>query len=107
MQRIDSIEGRGFDRRMVVSVAAHMEAFDQPSIHEMIEIANLSCWGARVVSGRLWRVHDCVVISDCGVGFRAVAQVVYCQSLDDGRFAIGLKFRESLADTISSMSRDP
>ncbi|HYM35835.1 MAG TPA: hypothetical protein VET48_10595, partial [Steroidobacteraceae bacterium] len=59
------------------------------------------------VSGRLCRVHDSVVISDYGVGHRAVARVVYCQSLDDGRFAIGLKFRESLADTISGMSREP
>jgi hypothetical protein len=107
VRRGESIEGRGFDRRTVVRVAARMDAFDQPSIRQMIEIENISCWGARIVSGRLFSVHDSVVISDYGVGHRAVARVVYCQSRDDGRFAIGVKFRESLVDKISGMLREP
>jgi hypothetical protein len=91
---------------MIVSVAARMEAFGQPSTREMIEIENISCWGARVVSGRLWKVNDHVVISDYVVGVCADAQVVYCQSLNDGRFAYGLKFRESLVDSMAAFSLD-
>lgn len=104
LQRGQHLEGRGLDRRMIVSAAARMEAFGQPSTREMIEIVNISLWGARVVSGRLWKVNDRVVISDYDVGVCADAQVVYCECLNDGRFAFGLKFRESLVDAMSAFS---
>lgn len=106
MQRDELLEGRRFDRCITMSVAARMETLDQPSIHEMIAIANISSHGARVVSGRPWTVHDCVVVTAYAGGVRAAAEVVYCQSLDDGRFAIGLKFNAPLVGADSRTSRE-
>jgi hypothetical protein len=91
---------------MVMSVAARIEAVDQPESREMIAIENISVWGARIIGDRPWKVDDSVVISDYAAGLRATGDVVYCQNLEDGRFAMGIRFRESLATAFSDFVRD-
>jgi hypothetical protein len=53
---------------------------------------NVSSRGARVVSTTEWPLDDTILVALPGFHFRCAARVAYCDSLDAGRFGIGLEF---------------
>jgi hypothetical protein len=53
---------------------------------------NISSRGARVVSTSKWPLDDTILVALPGFHFRSSARVAYCDSLDVGRFVIGLEF---------------
>jgi len=84
------------ERRVETTVSARLEI---PGAHEIVEpvvVENISQHGARVVTGRACSVNERVIVSDLIGGIRLEARVVYCQSLLDGRCAIGLHFNASV-----------
>jgi len=80
-----------------MNLAARLEMPGEPPVVEPVVIENISVHGARIVAVRSYPVHDSVVISDLLGSFRLDARVIYCESLIDGRCAIGLRFREAAA----------
>ena len=54
---------------------------------------NISPRGARVYSIRPWQLGDAVQVTPRNED-SAYGNVVYCQTLDDGRFVIGVKFQD-------------
>ncbi|MGH8264022.1 MAG: PilZ domain-containing protein [Steroidobacterales bacterium] len=76
-------------------VSARLEIPGEHKIVEPVIIENISQHGARVVTGRACDVNVRVIVSDLIGSIRVEARVVYCQSLHDGRCAIGLHFNES------------
>ena len=80
------------ERRIDTIVSARLEIPGEPKVVEPVVIENISQHGARVVTGRACDVNLRVIVSDLVGGIRVEARVVYCQSLVDGRCAIGLHF---------------
>jgi hypothetical protein len=54
---------------------------------------NISSRGARLYSIRPWQLGDAVQVTPRNEN-PACGNVVYCQTLDDGRFVIGVKFQD-------------
>jgi len=54
---------------------------------------NISPCGARVYSIHPWQLGDAVQVTPRNED-SACGNVVYCQPLDDGRFAIGVRFQD-------------
>jgi PilZ domain-containing protein len=84
------------DRRMATQVAANLETLDEPSIRETVSIEDISAHGARVLTGRRWQPHERVIVSRVFDGFRTMAEVIYCRSVDEKSCVIGLKFSEPM-----------
>jgi PilZ domain len=85
------------ERRMAMSGGARLAIPGEPAVFEPVAIENISLHGARVVANRSCLVDDSVVITDLLGGARLDARVIYCESLSDGRCAIGLQFNEAAA----------
>jgi hypothetical protein len=52
---------------------------------------NVSARGMRVATGQVWRPGDTVLLTSQESGFRSQARVVYCQRLENDKFAVGLE----------------
>lgn len=92
------------ERRTPLGVVARLESAAEPSVGgegETAYIENISNHGARVITERRWQINERLLLSSLGQGFRPTpARVVYCQSLLDHRFAIGLEFDVSIFDSM-------
>jgi hypothetical protein len=82
---------------MDVSLAGRLEPVGAHVSSERVMIRNLSSHGARVISGRSWRLHDQVNLSETIGDYHLDAEVVYCERLSDNRYAVGLKFEAAAA----------
>jgi hypothetical protein len=57
-----------------------------------VMIENISSHGARLRTVRPWTPHESVDLADSAIGLLVTAEVVYCEPLADGQYAIGVKF---------------
>lgn len=78
-------------------MAARVHVSGVPLIVETVWIENISSHGARIRTHRSWQAQDQMVLSGVLGDFRADAEVVYCQHLSGGDYAVGLKFGHPLA----------
>jgi hypothetical protein len=62
---------------------------DDPRLKETAMVQNRSAQGMRVETRRAWREGERVLLADSGL--RADARVVYCQRMENNRFALGLE----------------
>ena len=77
------------DRTLVGSLG-QLELLGKPRDSECAWIENVSDHGARVISRRRWRSGEHMLITSRFPPFRStVANVVYCQTLLPGLYAIG------------------
>jgi hypothetical protein len=70
----------------------------RPDALQSIEAAmvqNLSARGMRVATEHGWRPGDSVLLSSPESGFRAKARVIYCQRMENNKFAVGLELLAS------------
>ena len=89
------------DRRTAIGVAVRLESAAEPSVGETAYIENISNHGARVISEHSWQPRDRLLLASSDIGFRkTVGHVVYCQSLPDGRFAVGLHFDDPIFESV-------
>lgn len=59
---------------------------------------NVSARGMRVATEHVWYPGDSVFLSSPESGFRTQARVVYCQRLENSKFAIGLELVAPLTE---------
>jgi PilZ domain len=59
---------------------------------------NVSPRGARVVTSRAWQPNERLNVRSLLGNFRSRARVVYCESLGNGAFAIGLQLFAAAGD---------
>jgi hypothetical protein len=79
------------DRRIPREVAVELV---RPDASQRIETAiaqNVSARGMRVATEHVWLPGDPVLLSSPESGVRTPARVVYCQRMENNRFAIGLE----------------
>jgi hypothetical protein len=82
-------DGRG-ESRIEVGSLGQLELLGKPRDSECARFENISEHGARMLSRRAWQSGDRLLISSrCPPFCSATASVVYCESLRDGRYAIG------------------
>jgi prophage tail gpP-like protein len=80
---------RRIAKRIVVELARpHITATAQ----------NISERGMRLLTEYLWRPGELVQLSSPRTGFRTQARVIYCQHVENMRFAIGLELSTPLID---------
>lgn len=61
---------------------------------DIVVIANISGHGARFLSDHQRAVRERLVVREVAAfgGYRATAEVIYCERLANGQFALGVRF---------------
>ena len=80
-----------FEKRIVRTVRVEISSLDDPLLKEMAHTENISSRGARVITHREWTPRSLVLVISPKDNVRSCAQIVYSQSLGEGRFAVGLE----------------
>jgi hypothetical protein len=85
------VEGRKQPRITRRFLAQVFSAHD-PLQEELVSVENVSLRGARVATVRAWAPDSHVLVKFTSAELRAKsARVVYCQSVSDKEFAVGLE----------------
>jgi PilZ domain-containing protein len=88
------LSGR-MERRLPIIVVVRLAQAERAATNgeERTYTDNISSSGARVYSIRPWQLGDAVQVTPRNED-PACGNVVYCQTLEDGRFVIGVKFQD-------------
>jgi hypothetical protein len=89
-----TLSGR-MERRLPIIVVVRLAQVEcaTPNGEEGTYTDNVSSRGARVYSARPWQLGDAVQVIPRNED-PACGKVVYCHTLEDGRFVIGVKFQD-------------
>ena len=79
------------NKRIRKEVAVELVRSDASQLKETAIAQNVSARGMRVVTEHVWRPGDRVLLSSPESGIRTQARVVYCQRMENNRFAVGLE----------------
>ncbi len=91
------LDGR-IEKRVPLAVPVYLLTAEELLFAERAITVNVSPHGARVVTKRHWRAEEQPWLSSLSNEFRLQAIVVYCQTLSDRDFCVGLKFRAHFID---------
>jgi hypothetical protein len=96
MPQDQALNGR-IERRLPVIVVVRLAQLELPSSDalEWTYTDNVSAHGARVFSKRLWQPGDGITVAPYNEE-TTYGNVVYCQRMADGRFFIGVKFKDQV-----------
>jgi PilZ domain-containing protein len=86
------------DRRIPKEVAVELARPDASQPRETAIAQNVSTRGMRVATEHVWRAGDTVLLSSPESGVRTQARVVYCQRMENNRFAVGLELLAPLGE---------
>ena len=86
------------DRRITKEVAVELARPDASQLREMAIAQNVSTRGMRVATEHVWCPGDPVLLSSPESGVRTQARVVYCQRMENNRFAVGLELLAPLGE---------
>ena len=86
------------DRRITKEVAVELARPDASQLREMAIVQNVSARGMRVATEDIWLPGDPVLLSSPESGVRTQARVVYCQRMENNRFAVGLELLAPLGE---------
>ena len=79
------------DKRTPIKVVVDLASLDVRTPAQEGVTENVSARGARVVTSRPWQPNDRLNLRSLLGDFRSRARVVYCQSLKNGSYALGLQ----------------
>ena len=89
-------------KRTPTTVALQVTSVRQPLITELAFTENVSLHGVRVVTERVWKPGERVVVKSYHGSIQSRATVVYCHHLAKKRYAVGLELHSAVgtwADT--------
>jgi hypothetical protein len=86
------------DKRIRKEVVVELVRPDAPEPKEAAVVQNVSARGVRIATEQVWRPGDNVLLISPESGFRTQARVVYCQRLENNRFAVGLELSTPLGE---------
>jgi hypothetical protein len=81
------------EKRMQLSLPVQISSLYDPSITERTTTENVCSLGMRVLTQKAKELNERLMISSMVGDLRALARVVYCQRLPDGRFGVGIQFQ--------------
>lgn len=79
------------DRRITKELTVELARPDASRTKETAVTQNISAHGMRVTTEHAWRSGDHLLISSSVLETATLARVVYCQRLQNKRFAVGLE----------------
>src|SRR6267142_1720436 len=79
------------DRRITKEAVVELARPHASQLREMAIAQNVSARGMRVATEDVWLPGDPVLLSSPESGVRTQARVVYCQRVENNRFAVGLE----------------
>jgi PilZ domain-containing protein len=82
---------RRADERVPIKVVVDLASLDVRTPAQEGVTENISVRGARVVTSKPLRPNDGLKVRSLLGNFRSRARVVYCQSLKNGSYAVGLQ----------------
>lgn len=82
---------RRMDERVPMKVVVDLASLDVRLPAQEGVTENISVHGARVVTSKPWRPNDSLKVRSLLGNFRSRARVVYCQTLKNGSYAVGLQ----------------
>ncbi len=80
------------EKRYPLALPVGVASLEHPEIVESAITENACSIGVRILCKHAWRPSEHVLVEMPFGSSRSPARVVYCQSLRDGNFAIGLRF---------------
>lgn len=80
------------EKRIKLTVPLELSSLQDPSATERTTTENVCSLGVRVLTRRSREQNERLAIKSLADGLRALARVVYCQRLADGRFGVGISF---------------
>jgi hypothetical protein len=86
------------DKRIPKEVMVELTLPDASQRKEAAIAQNVSARGMRVATEQVWRPGDSVLLRSPEIDFRTQARVVYCQRLENNKFAVGLEFLTPLRE---------
>jgi hypothetical protein len=86
------------DRRFTKEVAMELARADASQLRRMAIAQNVSARGMRVATENVWLPGDLVLLSSTESGVSTQARVVYCQRMENNRFAVGLELLAPLGE---------
>lgn len=81
------------EKRIQLSLPVQISCLHDPSTMERTTTENVCSLGMRVLTQKAKELNERLMISSLVGDLRALARVVYCQRLPDGRFGIGIQFQ--------------
>jgi hypothetical protein len=79
------------EKRAPLAVTVRITSLEHPGRADSGITQNVSPFGLRVLVGNLWAPNEPVEVESPPGVFRSRAWIVYCQSAQDGDFAVGLR----------------
>lgn len=79
------------DRRIPIEVVVELARPDASQLEETAIAQNVSAHGMRITTEHVWHPGDPVLLGAPESGVRIRARVVYCQRIENNRFAVGLE----------------
>jgi len=85
------LEGRN-EKRVAMAIPVCLVAAEKQDVVEQAMTVNVSSHGARIATRRRWQPEEEPRLALGSGEIRVQAKVVYCETLADGRFCVGLRF---------------
>jgi len=82
------------EKRIQLSLPVQISNLSDPSMTERTTTENVCSLGMRLLTQKARERNERLMISSMVGDMRALARVVYCQRLPDGRFGVGIQFQE-------------
>jgi len=86
------------EKRTALAIPVRIFSTQEPSVIERTITENISSLGIRVVVSHYRQMNERLVVRSSDGDLQTQARVVYCQTLSDGQFAIGLQFPNETTD---------
>jgi hypothetical protein len=86
------------EKRIRLAVPLQISSVLDPAATERTTTENVCSLGIRILTQRARDLNEQLMISSIMGELRALARVVYCQRLPDGRFGVGLRFQRGPND---------
>lgn len=81
------------EKRIRLAVSVEVASLQNPAATERTKTENVCSLGVRVLTQRNLELNERVRVNSAAGDLRTFARVVYCESLPDGRFGVGLQFQ--------------
>jgi len=81
------------EKRVQLSLPVKISRLYDPFTSERTTTENICSLGMRVLTQKARELNQRLMISSLVGDLRALARVVYCQKLPDGRYGVGIQFQ--------------
>jgi hypothetical protein len=90
------------EKRTRLAIPVQISSLQDPPATERTTTENVCSLGVRVLVRRPRELDGRLVVKSLSGDLQALARVVYCQRLSDGRFGVGLQFQQRASNWLEN-----